>query len=336
MNYRTLGKTGLRVSEVGVGGIPIQRADAEAAKVLLKKAADIGVNFLDSARAYSISENYLGDALVGIRDCFVIATKSGAKTKEEMARDVDISLQNFHTDHIELYQLHNPKPSDVEQIIGPGGALDALKEAKAAGKIGHIGVTLHSKELFDQFLNYDWVETIMFPYNIVETQAEELIARCAARNIGFICMKPMAGGALDDATLAMRFLAQNENISIAIPGMETIAELEQNVAAFADKAPLSAQENEKIEAIRKELGNSFCRRCNYCSPCTAGISIYSVLLFSGYYTRYNLVEWASGRYNAMEKTASDCIGCGVCEPRCPYGLPIREMMTKAAAVMENK
>ena len=329
MNYRTLGKTGLRVSEVGVGGIPIQRADAEAAKVLLKKAADMGVNFLDSARAYSISENYLGDALVGIRDRFVIATKSGAKTKEEMARDVDISLQNFHTDHIELYQLHNPKPSDVEQIIGPGGALDALKEAKAAGKIGHIGVTLHSKELFDQFLNYDWVETIMFPYNIVETQAEELIARCAARNIGFICMKPMAGGALDDATLAMRFLAQNENISIAIPGMETIAELEQNVAAFADKAPLSAQENEKIEAIRKELGNSFCRRCNYCSPCTAGISIYSVLLFSGYYTRYNLVEWASGRYNAMEKTASDCIGCGVCEPRCPYGLPIREMMKEA-------
>ena len=329
MNYRTLGKTGLQVSEVGIGGIPIQRADAEAAKVLLKKAADMGVNFLDSARAYSISENYLGDALVGIRDRFVIATKSGAKTKEDMARDVDISLRNFHTDHIELYQLHNPKPADVEQIIGPGGALDALKEAKAAGKIGHIGVTLHSRELFDQFLDYDWVETIMFPYNIVETQAQEQIARCKEKNIGFICMKPMAGGALDDATLAMRFLAQNDSISIAIPGMETIAELEQNVAAFADKTPLSPDEIEKIEAIRKELGNSFCRRCNYCSPCTAGISIYSVLLFSGYYTRYNLVEWASGRYNAMEKTASDCIGCGVCEPRCPYGLPIREMMKEA-------
>ena len=178
MNYKVLGKTGLLVSEVGVGGIPIQRADAATAKTLMAAAADMGVNFLDSARAYSVSEQYLGDALVGIRDRFIIATKSGAMTKEAMARDIQISLDNFHTDYIDLYQLHNPKPADVESIIGPGGALDALREAKEAGKIGHIGVTLHSKELFAQFLNYDWVETIMFPYNIVETQAQELIAAC--------------------------------------------------------------------------------------------------------------------------------------------------------------
>ena len=330
MNYRILGKTGLKISEVGVGGIPIQRADPETAKVLMAAAADRGVNFLDSARAYSVSEQYLGDALVGMRDRFVIATKSGAKTKEEMERDVQISLQNFHTDYIDLYQLHNPKPSDVESIIGPGGALDALLEAKAAGQIGHIGVTLHSKELFAQFLHYDWVETIMFPYNIVETQAEELIAACKEKNVGFICMKPMAGGALDDGHIAMRFLAQNDNISIVIPGMASVAELEQNMQAYADKAPLTTEEQTKIDAIRQDLGSVFCRRCNYCSPCTAGISIYSVLLFEGYYTRYNLKQWASDRYNAMEKTASDCIGCGVCEPRCPYGLPIRDMMQKAA------
>ena len=332
MNYRILGKTGLKISEVGVGGIPIQRADPETAKVLMAAAADRGVNFLDSARAYSVSESYLGDALVGMRDRFVIATKSGAKTKEEMERDVQISLQNFHTDYIDLYQLHNPKPSDVESIIGPGGALDALLEAKAAGKIGHIGVTLHSKELFAQFLHYDWVETIMFPYNIVETQAEELIAACKEKNIGFICMKPMAGGALDDGRIAMRFLAQNEKISIIIPGMASVSELEQNVACYANKEPLTQEEQEKIAAIRQELGNDFCRRCNYCSPCTAGINIYSVLLFEGYYTRYNLREWASDRYNALGKYASDCIGCGVCEPRCPYGLPIREKMKKAAQI----
>ena len=330
MNYKVLGKTGLRVSEVGVGGIPIQRADAATAKVLMAAAADMGVNFLDSARAYSVSEQYLGDALVGIRDRFIIATKSGAMTKEAMERDIQISLENFHTDYIDLYQLHNPKPSDVERIIGPGGALDALREAKAAGKIGHIGVTLHSKELFAQFLNYDWVETIMFPYNIVETQAQELIAACKEKNIGFICMKPMAGGALDDGRIAMRFLAQNENIGIIIPGMASVAELEQNVASYARKEPLTEAEQEKIAAIRQELGNDFCRRCNYCSPCTAGINIYSVLLFEGYYTRYNLKEWASDRYNALGKYASECIGCGVCEPRCPYGLPIREKMKKAA------
>lgn len=330
MDYRVLGKTGLRVSEVGIGGIPIQRADLAVAKALLRAAADRGVNFLDSARAYSVSEQYLGEALEGIRHRFVIATKSGAKTKEEMARDVDISLRNFRTDHIELYQFHNPNPAGLQQIMAPGGALEALLEAKAAGKIGHIGITLHSKELFQQALEYPWVETIMFPYSIVETQAEELIAACKAKNIGFICMKPMAGGALDDASLAMRFLAQNDNIGIVIPGMASVSELEQNVTAYADKSPLTGEELQKIEAIRNELGSSFCRRCNYCAPCTAGISIYSVFLFEGYLTRYNLVEWATGRYNAMEKHASDCIGCGVCEPRCPYGLPIREMMKKAA------
>ena len=329
MNYRILGKTGLQVSEVGIGGIPIQRADGDAAKALLAAAADMGVNFLDSARAYSVSEQYLGDALAGIRDRFVIATKSGAKTKEDMARDVDISLQNFHTDHIELYQFHNPNAEGLEQIMAPGGALEALLEAKEAGKIGHIGITLHSKELFEKALELSWVETIMFPYSIVETQAEELIAACKERNIGFICMKPMAGGALDDASLAMRFLAQNDNIGIVIPGMASVCELEQNVASFADKSPLTGEEQQKIDTVRKELGSSFCRRCNYCSPCTAGISIYSVFLFEGYYKRYNLVDWATGRYNAMQKHASDCIGCGVCEPRCPYGLPIREMMQRA-------
>ena len=329
MNYNILGKTGLSVSEVGIGGIPIQRADVDAAKRLMAAAADMGVNFLDSARAYSVSEEYLGEALEGIRDRFVIATKSGSKTKEDMQRDVETSLQNFRTDHIELYQLHNPNAAGLEQIMAPGGALEALQEAKAAGKIGHIGITLHSKELFQQVLEYDWVETIMFPYNIVETQAEELIARCHEKGIGFICMKPMAGGALGDGEIAMRFLAQNGNISIVIPGMAAVEELQQNVASFANKEALSGEEEAKIAAIRQELGSNFCRRCNYCAPCTAGISIYSVFLFEGYLTRYNLVDWATGRYNAMEKHASDCIGCGVCEPRCPYGLPIREMMQKA-------
>ena len=332
MNYKVLGKTGLQISEVGIGGIPIQRADLNAAKVLLGAAADMGVNFLDSARAYSVSEAYLGEALEGIRERFIIATKSGAKTKEDMQRDVDISLKNFRTDHIELYQFHNPNPAGLQQIMAPGGALEALLEAMKAGKIGHIGVTLHSKELFQQVLEYDWVESVMFPYNIVETQAEELIAACDEKDIGFICMKPMAGGALDDADVAMRFLAQNEHISVVIPGMAAIEELRQNVAAYSDKSPLTDAEQAKIHQLRNELGNNFCRRCNYCAPCTAGISIYSVFLFEGYLTRYNLVDWANGRYNAMEKTASDCIGCGICETRCPYGLPIRDMMQKAVKI----
>ncbi len=330
MRYNLLGKTGLSVSETGIGGIPIQRASVEAARKLLRSAADMGVNYMDSARAYSVSEEFLGEALEGMREHFIIATKSGAKTKADMARDIDISLKNFRTDYIELYQLHNPSAAGLQQIMAPGGALEALLEARAAGKIGHIGITLHSKELFSQVLNYDWVETVMFPYNIVETQADALIAACREKDIGFICMKPLAGGALDDATLAMRFLAQNPNISFIIPGVDSAEELQQNVNAFADKSPLTAAELEKIQAVRHDLGSNFCRRCNYCAPCTVGISIYSVFLFDGYLTRYKLTDWANGRYNAMEKYASDCIGCGICETRCPYNLPIRDMMQAAA------
>ena len=331
MEYRVLGKTGLRVSCVGIGGIPIQRVDAAAARRLLLRAVDMGVNFIDTARAYSVSEEFLGQALEGIRHKFVLATKSGAKTKQDMARDVDISLRNLRTDYIDLYQIHNPSPDSLKQILAPGGALEALKDAKAAGKIGHIGITLHVDKLFEQALHYDWVETIMFPYNIVETQAEDLMAQCARENIGFICMKPLAGGALDDASLAMRFLAANDNISVVIPGMADVAELEQNTAAFCDKRALTEEDLAKIETLRAQLGTQFCRRCNYCAPCTVGIPISAVFIFHGYLTRYHVESYAHARYDALEKKASDCIGCGVCETRCPYNLPIRQMLKEAAA-----
>ena len=172
----------------------------------------------------------------------------------------------------------------------------------------------------------------MFPYNIVETQAEEMIRACAEQNIGFIAMKPLAGGAIDDASLALRFITRNDAVSVVIPGMATVEEAEQNLAATSDISELSAQEAAKIEAIRNDLGTQFCRRCNYCAPCTAGISIYSMFLMQGYHDRYNLKEWSKERYNAMEKTASDCVDCGVCETRCPYNLPIRQMLKKVEAI----
>jgi predicted aldo/keto reductase-like oxidoreductase len=203
-------------------------------------------------------------------------------------------------------------------------------EARAAGKIGHIGLTAHSAAVFEKALELDWVETVMFPYNIVESQGEELIAKCKERNVGFIVMKPLAGGAIEDATLAIRYVCANPNISIVIPGMADPKELEQNLAAVENTAPLSPAELEKIAQIKEELGTQFCRRCNYCAPCTVGISIPNMFLFDGYLSRYGLTDWAKGRYNTLDKTASDCIGCGACEPRCPYHLPIREMLKKVA------
>ena len=326
MEYRVLGKTGIKISRLGFGGIPIQRIDAEGTKKVIRYLHEQGVNYIDTARGYTVSEEFLGYALEGIRQDFVLATKSMARTKEAMAKDIEISLKNLRTDYIDLYQIHNPSPADIEQVQAPGGALEALMEAKAAGKIGHIGITLHPVDLFEVALNLPWVETIMFPYNIVETQAEEMIAACARKNIGFIAMKPLAGGAIDDATLALRFIVNNPAVSVVIPGMATIAEAEQNLSAVSNPEDLFDREVEKIQSIRDSLGTQFCRRCNYCAPCTAGISIYSMFLMKGYHDRYNLQDWAIARYNAMEKTASDCVDCGICETRCPYNLPIRQML----------
>ena len=330
MEYRILGKTGLNISRMGFGGIPIQRIDAEGTKVLMHKLMEAGVNYIDTARGYTVSEEYLGYALEGIRDKFVIATKSMARTKEAMAADIDISLKNLRTDYIDLYQVHNATPAQVEQVMAPGGALEALQEAKSAGKIGHIGITAHSLETFKMALDLPWVETIMFPYNIVESQGEKLIHQCAEKNIGFIVMKPLAGGAIDDATVALRYVCANPDVTVAIPGMAEVSELEQNIAACADPSPLTYEEKAKVLEIRNALGTQFCRRCNYCAPCAAGISIPSVFLFEGYLSRYGLGDWAKERYATLPKHASDCIGCGACEARCPYNLPIREMMKKAA------
>ena len=294
MEYTTLGKTGLKISRMGFGGIPIQRIDAEGTKKLMQQLAEEGVNYIDTARGYTVSEEYLGYALEGIRDKFVIATKSMARTREAMAADIEKSLGNLRTNHIDLYQVHNPSMEQLDTVIGEGGALEALLEAKAAGKIGHIGLTAHSTAVFERALNLDWVETIMFPYN------------------------------------ALRYVCSNQAVTVVIPGMAEVSELEENIKACSDTAPLTEAELAEMEQIRHQLGTNFCRRCNYCAPCTVGISIPSAFLFAGYLERYNLADWAKDRYGSMAVKASACVGCGKCETRCPYHLPIREMLKKVA------
>ena len=335
MEYRKLGNTGLTVSRLGFGGIPIQKLDADGARAMIGALIENGISFIDTARGYTVSEELIGEALVGVRDRFVLATKSMARDKETMARDIETSLKNLRTDYIDLYQIHNPSAADLAKVTAEGGALEALLEARAAGKIGHIGITLHSADLFREAIDLSWVEAVMFPYNVVETQGEALIARCAERGIGFICMKPLAGGAIENAATALRFIASNPAVTVIIPGMAEVAEVKANAAAVADTAPLTAAEQEGIAKIRAQLGESFCRRCNYCAPCTAGINIPAVFLFEGYLNRYDLADWANARYAQLGKKASDCIGCGACEARCPYHLPIREMMKRAAAAMEK-
>ena len=331
MEYVALGRTGLKISRLGFGGIPIQRVDAGAAKELMDAVHAAGITFIDTARGYTVSEELIGQAIEGQRDDYILATKSMARDKAAMAKDVETSLKNLRTNYIDLYQIHNCPPEQMELVAGPGGALEALQEAKAAGKIGHIGITAHSLDTFRIALEQDWVETIMFPYNIVESQATELMAKAAEKNIGFIVMKPMAGGAIEDGRLAMRYICANPHATVVIPGMYDPKEVVENAAAASDTSPLTEEELAKIEQIRQELGTNFCRRCNYCQPCSVGLNISGAFLFHGYLSRYGLENWAKDRYAAMGTTASACVECGDCESRCPYNLPIREMLKKVAA-----
>jgi predicted aldo/keto reductase-like oxidoreductase len=315
---------------MGFGGIPIQKLKAADMPGLFDALAAAGVNYVDTARGYTVSEEYIGIALRGRRDRFVLATKSMARDRAGMARDIETSLKNLKTDYIDLYQVHNPTPEQLRAVCAPGGALEALIDARNAGKIGHIGLTGHTLGVFDMALELGWVETFMFPYNVVETQCEDRLAALAAQGKAFICMKPLAGGAIEDARAALRFVAANPLVTVAIPGMASAEELTANLEAYLDPSPLTEAERETFGRIRQKLGNAFCRRCSYCAPCTVGIDIPSIFTLEGYLERYDLGDWARARYAAQAHRADECVRCGLCESRCPYGLPIRDMLARAA------
>lgn len=334
MPTTVLGKTGLTVSRIGFGGIPIQRIGKDAIPALFDKLLEHGVNFIDTARGYTVSEEWIGCGIAGRRERFVLASKSPVTDAESMRADIERSLGNLGTEYIDLYQMHNMTLDRLKVCEAPGGALEALIEARDAGKVGHIGVTLHGVEAFAYAVTRPWVETIMFPYNLVETQGEALIAECKARGIGFIAMKPLAGGAIDDGAVALKFVLRNDGVSVAIPGMYTEQEIEENTAAARDLA-YTAAEQEKADAYRKALDGNFCRRCDYCQPCTAGIFISRIFTLDSYYTRYGLKDWAKPLYRALPQRAHDCVDCGLCEERCPYRLPIRRMLKTADEHMEG-
>lgn len=338
MKHRILGKTGLSILPIGFGGIPIQRIQPDEVQGIIDEMLSQGINFIDTARGYTVSESFLGEALAnGKREQFYIATKSPAKDYESMKSDIETSLHELKTDYIDLYQCHLVKDqTQYDQIMGSGGAYEALVEAKRDGRIKHIGITSHSVDLLMDVVDTMPFETLQFPYNIVERQAELLFEKAAKRNIGVIVMKPLAGGALDNAKLSLKFILNNPNISVVIPGMDKVEQVVENVSVL--KAGLELAENEvnEIEKIRKSLGETFCRRCGYCLPCVSGIDIPTQFMLEGYLTRYNLTQWAVGRYKAQNIKASDCIECGECEPKCPYNLPIRQMLKNVSIQFQDK
>ncbi len=325
MEFRKLGETGLEVGAISFGGIPLQMCEKEDAVAIVRRAVELGVNFFDNARLYNGSEELMGEGFKGIRDQIIIATKSMARDRDTMERDIQASLQALQTEYIDLYQMHNVPMADLPKVLGPGGAMEALKEYKEKGIIGHIGITAHSLDTIKAVLDNEDIETIQYPYNAVERQAEDVFKLAAEKGKGIIVMKPLAGGAITDAKHALRFIYESRHITCSIPGMMSLEQLEENLSV-ADMPDLTAEEREALLAEAASLGQKFCRRCGYCGPCPAGINIPMCFIVEGYYTRYDLKQWATDRYEALPVKAGSCTKCGACEPRCPYELPIREMM----------
>ncbi|MDU6480729.1 MAG: aldo/keto reductase [Paeniclostridium sordellii] len=330
---RVLGKTNLKINRIGFGGIPIQRVTQQDTNKIIDELINQGINFIDSARGYTVSEEYIGNAIEGKRDNFILASKSMSRTYEDMLKDVDITLKNFKTDYIDLYQLHNVKSDEYENIFNDNMAYKALLDCKSQGKIKNVGITSHSIDTIKKAVRDEKFDTIQFPYNIVEDQADEIFREAHKRNIGIIVMKPLAGGAINNAKLAIKYILSKEYIDVVIPGMDSVDQVLENISVL-ENLDIDKEDELKIEDIRNQLGNRFCRRCEYCMPCPVGINIPMNFLLEGYYSRYNLKEWSKERYNSLDIKASDCVECGKCESKCPYDLPIREMLKEVTEKLD--
>jgi len=323
MKYRKLGATGLKLSEIGFGGIPIQKLSPEESKRLIEAAQERGINFFDSARAYMDSEQKIG---LGLDKIAIVSSRSNVRTKKEMLLDIRKSLTNFGREQIELYSLHNVgTPEDYVLRTAKNGALEGLKEAKKEGLVGHVGITSHNQDILLKAIKDNLFESIMLPYNPRETDIE-VIDAANEQGIGILVMKPLCGGTIRNAELSLRFILE-QKVSSVLVGMESTEQVIQNCGI--EFKQLSTEEREKLKTEIEALGNRFCRRCGYCLPCPNGLDIPLIFILEGYYLRYGLTEFALSRYGPLKKHAGDCTQCGNCEARCPYKLPIREMLKEA-------
>ena len=313
-----LGSTGITIEKNGFGCLPIQRITKEEAARLLRKAVDGGINYFDTARAYSDSEEKLGYAFTGMRDRVVIATKTHAQTGAEMWENLETSLKKLNTSYIDVYQFHNPafcpKPG------GEDGLYDAALEAKKQGKIRHIAITNHRLSVAREAIDSGLYELLQFPYSYLSgPQEQELVDKCRACGMGFVAMKGMAGGLLRDGTAAAAWMAQQEGV-VPIWGVQHEWELDQFLACVSQTPELTPQLQAVIEKDRAELTGDFCRGCGYCMPCPVGIEINQCARMSLMLRRAPAAGWLSEEWQGKMKQIENCLHCGQCAAKCPYGL----------------
>jgi len=325
----------MTVSRLGFGGIPIQRVSEDKAVAVVQRCLDLGITFFDTANVYTTSEARIGKAIKRRRGEVVIATKSTSRSREGVERHLNMSLERLGLDYIDLYQFHQVGDfKSLEIVLDPKGPMPVLEEAKKAGVIKHIGVTSHQIDVAKEAVKSDRFETLMFPFNFITCEAaDELLTLCRKHDVGFIAMKPLAGGALDNVTIAFKYLFQFPDV-LPIPGIEKPREIEEIVQVLQGSLDMSDAERSEMQRLRDELGTRFCRRCDYCQPCTQEIPISTVMVISSAIKRLPPERLFTGMLaDAMQKAAT-CTECGDCEERCPYRLPIREMLLERVQLFQ--
>ncbi len=326
MNNVKLGKTGIVVPQNGFGALPIQRDDMETSIQILRRAYEGGMRYFDTARAYTDSEEKLGNAFESMRDKIYIATKTTAKTPEQFWKDLETSLKNLKTDYIDVYQFHM-----VTQCWRPGdgsGMYECMEEAKKQGKIRHIGVTSHRIKIAMECAESGLYETMQFPFSYLADEKDiELVKKCQELDIGFIAMKGLAGGLITNSDAAMAFMLDYPNV-VPIWGVQRMSELEEWLSFF-DKDPVMTDDIRTfIENERKELSGDFCRGCGYCLPCAVGIEINQCARMSLMIRRAPSASWLSEDWQKKMNKIDDCINCGACMSRCPYSLETPKLLKK--------
>ena len=326
MKQITLGSTGITVPQNAFGALPIQRVSMEMAVKLLRRAYEGGMRFFDTARAYSDSEVKVGEAFDGMREKVFIATKTGAKTPEEVRAQVETSLKNLRTDYIDIYQFHCADP-----CYRPGdgtGMYECMEELKKEGKIRHIGITAHKLYIAEEAVESGLYETLQYPFSYLSSEKEiALVKKCKEANMGFIAMKGLAGGLINRSEAAMAFMSQFDN-ALPIWGIQKEKELEEWLSYMAEIPTMNEELTAYIEKEQKELTGEFCRGCGYCMPCPAGIMINQCARMSLMLRRAPSKAWLTPQMQAEMKKIEVCLHCNQCMKKCPYELNTPELLKK--------
>jgi predicted aldo/keto reductase-like oxidoreductase len=336
MRLRRLGRTNIEVFPIAFGGIPIQRVNEETAVETVKRAIELGINLIDTARGYTDSEIKIGKALKDVDKKIYISSKSANRTKDGIYEDVKISLKNLGVEKIDIYHIHGVNDWETfKKIFEPNGAYYGLLKAKEEGLIDFIAVSSHSNDILAELIKTDKFDVIQVSYNFIETEPEEKIFPIALeKDIGIIAMKPMAGGVLPNPRLSLKFVLQKEFL-IPDPGIESIEELEEDTEIALNLKPLTNEEWEEIERTRKEMGSTFCRKCDYCQPCPQGIPISTIIRSESFLKRLPDSTIRHGWFYDAYLKAQNCTKCGICTTRCPYKLAIPDLIEKNVALIKE-